>query len=538
MPQSILLNESLTIHSLPLKNCYTNCSSINIAIQGCTHGCLDQVYSQLYCYTLQTNITIDLLLCCGDFQSIRNESDLKTLACPKKYRHMGNFWKYYNGDKVAPILTIFVGGNHEASAYLQELYYGGWVAMNIYYLGSVGVVQYRGLRIVGISGIYKRRDYRKGHHEVFPYDENTIRSVYHIREVDVERLKCLAKSNLRIDILLSHEWPCGIELYGNTNGLIRKKRWFAEDIRNGTLGCPPYREILDLLKPKWWFSAHLHARFKACYRHINDIPYTLKDKTIIPHVSDIITDFLALDKCLPNRQHLQVFYVDSSSHKNENNILDYLQYDLEWLAILQKTHYWSSALPKFISCCHYSQIQISTYDIQKIKCHLSRRTQQKKIKEKDPTRILTNFCTTAVPHGIIDTNTNFGKRIGNPQTDELLCILEMEHVLTIPYWYRKYLIYHPDNNEVIVKENIYRYSKNTRLNMVDKKLVINNVNYEHKNVVVKEKGSNYKEIFGKRLVERHYNLLSNLVKVDNPKYFDENEIYIEERIGSTAKNKK
>lgn len=44
--------------------------------------------------------------------------------------------RYYSGEKKAPILTIFVGGNHEASNYLQELPYGGWVAPNIYYMGK------------------------------------------------------------------------------------------------------------------------------------------------------------------------------------------------------------------------------------------------------------------------------------------------------------------------------------------------------------------------------------------------------------------
>lgn len=44
--------------------------------------------------------------------------------------------RYYSGEKKAPILTIFIGGNHEASNYLQELPYGGWVAPNIYYLGK------------------------------------------------------------------------------------------------------------------------------------------------------------------------------------------------------------------------------------------------------------------------------------------------------------------------------------------------------------------------------------------------------------------
>ena len=40
--------------------------------------------------------------------------------------------------------------------------YGGWVAENIYYLGHAGVVEFGGLRIAGISGIYKPYDYKLG----------------------------------------------------------------------------------------------------------------------------------------------------------------------------------------------------------------------------------------------------------------------------------------------------------------------------------------------------------------------------------------
>lgn len=62
------------------------------------------------------------------------------MAVPDKYKAMGSFHQYYNGQKVAPILTIMIGGNHEASNYMRELYYGGWVAENIYYLGTAGVI--------------------------------------------------------------------------------------------------------------------------------------------------------------------------------------------------------------------------------------------------------------------------------------------------------------------------------------------------------------------------------------------------------------
>lgn len=93
--------------------------------------------------------------------------------------------------KVAPILTLFVGGNHEASNLLRDLYYGGWVAENIYYLGASGFVQVmkgdQSIRVGGISGIDKHYDFLKGYCERWPYvdDYNGLRSIYHIRQFDV-----------------------------------------------------------------------------------------------------------------------------------------------------------------------------------------------------------------------------------------------------------------------------------------------------------------------------------------------------------------
>ena len=46
---------------------------------------------------------------------------MHNLACPDKYLEMNDFHKYYSGELIAPYLTIFIGGNHEASNYLREL---------------------------------------------------------------------------------------------------------------------------------------------------------------------------------------------------------------------------------------------------------------------------------------------------------------------------------------------------------------------------------------------------------------------------------
>jgi lariat debranching enzyme len=94
---------------------------MKIAVEGCMHGDIENVYKTLQHLEKTQNTKIDLLLCCGDFQAVRNQNDLKSLAVPSKYLDIKTFWKYYSGLEVAPYPTIFIGGNHEASNYLWEL---------------------------------------------------------------------------------------------------------------------------------------------------------------------------------------------------------------------------------------------------------------------------------------------------------------------------------------------------------------------------------------------------------------------------------
>ncbi|OXH29456.1 RNA lariat debranching enzyme [Cryptococcus neoformans] len=238
---------------------------MRIAIQGCSHGSLAQIYDVVNYYSSQTKNPIDLLLLCGDFQALRSKHDYASLAVPAKFKQLGSFHQYYSGERVAPVLTIVIGGNHEASNYMWELYHGGWLAPSIYYLGAAGSVYVNGVRIVGASGIYKGFDYRKGHFEKVPYNDKELRSIYHIREYDVEKLMHLTPSPSTI--FLSHDWPTTIAHHGNKNALLKRKPFFRDEIEKNTLGSPPLLRLMNHFQPSYWFSAHLHVKFAALYEH-------------------------------------------------------------------------------------------------------------------------------------------------------------------------------------------------------------------------------------------------------------------------------
>lgn len=303
-------------------------SKMKVAVLGCAHGELDAIYAAVREIEQVNSTKVDLIVCAGDFQAVRNADDLACMACPPKFRDMRSFWKYHSGQSVAHVPTIFVGGNHEASNHLQELPVGGLVAPNMYFLGNAGVINYRGLRIAGISGVYTAHNYEKPRSEVPPYPGNQMKSVYHARKEDVDRLLRIRKP---VDIFISHDWPRGIWNHGDRDEFLSAKPFLRSEVDRNTFGNPGTALILEQLQPSYWFSAHIHVKFPALVKHAG---------------SGKETKFLALDKVLPRRDFIQLLDIPVPSQADidipSDSVIDptsaeehCINLDSEWLTILR-----------------------------------------------------------------------------------------------------------------------------------------------------------------------------------------------------------
>ncbi|TCD64958.1 hypothetical protein EIP91_003416 [Steccherinum ochraceum] len=274
---------------------------------------------------------------------------------------------YHTGEKTPPILTIVIGGKHEASNYFWELYYGGWIASNMYFLGHAGCVQVNGVRIAGASGIFKGQDFRNGHWERLPYNPGAMRSIYHIREYNIKRLSLLSRPT----IFLSHDWPQSPEHHGNLRSLLHRKPYFKRDIDTGSLGSPPMIGLLQNLKPECGSRSIYTVEIGEVEVERNPDEIVIEDEgfgdvdTEVPaaqpapppsppapepvNLDAIVLDdqedavekppppppppletkFLDVDKCLPKTQFLEVIDVLTPQTTSPPIIT----YDLKWLAI-------------------------------------------------------------------------------------------------------------------------------------------------------------------------------------------------------------
>jgi len=452
---------------------------MKVCVVGCSHGELVELYAAIDAYHRQhkeESDRISLVLCCGDFEAVRNKADLEAMAVPDKYKHLKTFHQYYYGQKAAPVLTIFIGGNHEASNHLQELPYGGWVAPNIYYLGYAGCVTFGGLAISGISGIYKQYDFPSGRVEKVPYDEKSLRTVFHVKRLDMRRLEMLPLGK-KIDVFLSHDWPISIATRDrmrepNIQKLLRDKPFFRNEVQSSSLGSPVCAELLERLRPLYWFSAHLHVKFTTTIVHTvattptttataaqlqyqdpeeidlddagnNEMDeeakvgrkseFAVKDSDEVEEEQILYkrpktaptsssnsssssaqsTQFLALDKIVKGRQFMQVMDIPAGEEEEQR-----LSYDRDWLAIIKATHHLTPTQRRPGNANEFPHADL----------HSARGFIQHKFSSPESLVVPFNFVQTSLPD-----EQGRPQQKGNPQTDEFYRMLELDHYgFTIP----------------------------------------------------------------------------------------------------------
>ena len=95
---------------------------------------------------------------------------------------------------------MFIGGNHEAVNYMRDLYFGGWVAPNIYFLGQAGsILLQKGqtrIRVAGLSGIYNHRDFQFClKTERVPLQGRDRVLAYHLKQLEAFRMELLSRIN-------------------------------------------------------------------------------------------------------------------------------------------------------------------------------------------------------------------------------------------------------------------------------------------------------------------------------------------------------
>ena len=122
------------------------------------------------------------------------------------------------------------------------------------------------------------------------YQRNTLHSCYHVREYDFAKLMLLSG---RVDIMLSHDWPQGVCHHGNLQQLLRHKPFLKQDLDSGELGNPHAMQLMRVMRPRFWFSAHMHCKFPA---HVQHAPSADPAATAA-------TQFLALDKVAASRYY-------------------------------------------------------------------------------------------------------------------------------------------------------------------------------------------------------------------------------------------
>ncbi|WP_394829167.1 metallophosphoesterase [Pendulispora albinea] len=229
------------------------------AAVGDTHGAMHAMVRLLSAWEKRSKRSLSLVFQVGDFEPHRHEADLATMAAPAKYKQLGDFSDYASGAKVFPWPLYFIGGNHEPYGFLDARPEGFELTPNCHYLGRASAIELHGLRIVGLSGIYREDAFQQTRPPLSSIGKVSNKAFTYFTEGDIER----ALGFERADVLLLHDWPEAIVDPADAEDFEQQRR----SMRYDKVGNEYGRLLADGLRPQLILCGHMHKSYRATIRH-------------------------------------------------------------------------------------------------------------------------------------------------------------------------------------------------------------------------------------------------------------------------------
>ncbi len=220
-----------------------------ICAAGDIHGAMDRFYEDVLTFENHLAVRFAWILHVGDFGVWPDPNRLDKATW--NHGGAGDFPRWHSERRRAPRQTVFIKGNHEDFAWLEERRGQGQfeVVPGIRYLPNGEVFEIESdserLRIGGIGGCHGPSNYEK-------HSKNLQgRERRHFTHDEIMRL-CGRK---QIDILLLHNAPAGVEfIWRRPDGSVRRR--YASEAEG-------LAEAISRTRPIVCFFGHHHTRLDA-----------------------------------------------------------------------------------------------------------------------------------------------------------------------------------------------------------------------------------------------------------------------------------
>lgn len=227
------------------------------AAVGDVHGYFRLMIELLQIAEKKLGLSLEFVLQVGDFEPVRHEADLSSVAAPAKYLHMGDFPDVLSGQVTFPWPVHFIGGNHEPYAFLETLPLGGEVAHNCHYMGRAGFQNIGGVQVAGLTGIFSQLNHDKSRPQLANMPTASKKRWTYFNEGDVRRLEQSTKQP--VDVLLLHDWPQGLVTAANIEALQRHNPRIAINGVGNAVGSA----LIKTLLPQLVLCGHMHIAHSA-----------------------------------------------------------------------------------------------------------------------------------------------------------------------------------------------------------------------------------------------------------------------------------